>query len=259
MIPDIGFEACVLRAALLVGRVHEREVIGWAEALLAGVTEPASFLADVASARPELTALREALRPLAAPVEPGALSEALLLYLATDPVAAVTSTPDRVRVLGQLRREGVFPVVVASAIKSFEDRWMLAGAGVTADPSLDSEFDRWLRHARGTAYYRLTPGHPDELAALFGALSRKVVRDRRAQLAPGSGCRAWLVGSRSETGRALMLNEPLWRVAVAEFSPLPLGSRIPYARIPGKAVLVLDEATAEPMGLEAAGRLLAAV
>jgi hypothetical protein len=34
MIPNVRFEADFLRTALLVGLVREREVIGWADALL---------------------------------------------------------------------------------------------------------------------------------------------------------------------------------------------------------------------------------
>ena len=68
-----------------------------------------------------------------------------------------------------------------------------------------------------------------------------------------------MVDSESGAGPTLLLNEALWRIAVVEFSPLPLGSRIPYARVPAQAVLVLDEATAEPMGADEASNRLAAV
>ena len=68
-----------------------------------------------------------------------------------------------------------------------------------------------------------------------------------------------MIESPSGAGRTLVLNEPLWRTAVVEFSPLPLGSRIPYARVPVQALLVLDEATAEPMGADEANHRLSAV
>ncbi len=259
MIPDIRFEADFLRASLLLGLVREHEVMAWANALLANATESVALLADVALARPELTTVREALRPLAEPSEPSTSGAALLAFLTADPTAAALVLPDRIRVLTQLRREGILAEPIASALKSFEDRWMLASAGVGADQPLAADVDRWLAAVRQTAYYRISLERGDERAALLGALSRKVVRNRRAPMPHGSGSCAWIVKSPSVSGPALMLNEALWQIAVAEFSPLPLGSRIPYARVPAQAVLVLDETTAEPMGAREADDRLAAV
>lgn len=256
MIPDIRFEAEFLRAALLLGRVDPREVVSWADALLPTATRGVDLLADVAFARPELTAIREALQPLAEPSNLATLDIALLTILASDAAAAL---PDRVRLLGQLRREDFFGAPIASAIKSFEDRWMLASAGVSDDPTLGVALDQWLATVRGAAYYRISLEHADERAALLGALSRKVVRNRRAHEASHIGSSAWLVDGGWDGGRTLVLNETLWRIAVSDFSPLPIGSRIPYARIPAQAVCVLDEATAVPMGAQEASDRLAAV
>ena len=136
---------------------------------------------------------------------------------------------------------------------------MLASAGLSDDPSIGIALDQWLATVRGAAYYRVSLEHPDERAALLGALSRKVVRNRRAHNAPHGDSSAWLVDGGSEGGPTLVLNEALWRIALAEFSPLPLGSRIPYARIPAQAVCVLEEATAAPMGAQEASDRLAAV
>ena len=257
MIPDICFEAHVLRTALLLGLVHEREVNAWADALLMTATESVGLLANVALARPELTTVREALRPLAERSDPSALGTALLAFLATDPAAAAFAPPDRIRILAQLRREEILTTPMTSAIKLFEDRWMLASAGVRAEPSLAVELHEWLANVRGVAYYRISLERADERAALLGALSRKVVRDRRVKISPQRASCAWMVDSESGAGPTLLLNEALWRIAVVEFSPLPLGSRIPYARVPAQAVLVLDEATAEPMGADEASNRLA--
>lgn len=259
MIPDIRFEAAFLRAALLLGLIDEREVNAWAEALLETATESVGLLAEVALAQPELTTVREALRPLAEPSTRRELEPALLAFLAIDPVAAAFAAPDWIRLLEQLRREEIFSPTISSAIKRFKDRWMLASAGVSAQPSLSVELHEWLTSARGTAYYRISLECADERAALLGALSRKVVRDRRVGGTPQSASRAWMIESPSGAGRTLVLNEPLWRTAVVEFSPLPLGSRIPYARVPVQALLVLDEATAEPMGADEANHRLSAV
>jgi hypothetical protein len=255
MIPDIRFEADVLRAALLIGLVREREVHAWADALLTTTTDSVGLLADVALARPELTALREALRPVSEPSEPAPRAAGVLAFLATDPRTAALATPERIRLLAHLRREGLLAPALAPAIKLFEDRLMLASAGIGSDSSIADDLDRWLAAARGTTYFRFSIDHEDERAALLAALSRKVVRDRRST--DHVGCRAWLVDSGSSAPPALVLNEPLWRIAVAEFSPLPIGSRIPYAAVPAHALSILDEGTAEPMSASEAGDRLA--
>ena len=259
MIPDIRFEADFIRTALLLGMVREPDVRAWADALLATDAEPIALLAAVALAPAELTALREALRPLAAPSQHEELGVALLAFLATDPAASAISMSDRIRVLAQLRREGILVVSHAETIKAFEDRRMLASAGIGVDPAIARDLDRWLASTHGARYYRVTLTEADERAALLGALSRRVVRDRRAMTSPLAASQAWIVKSPSGSGLALVLNEPLWQIAVAHFSPLPLASRIPYSALPANAVLVLDEATAEPMGAREAGDRLAAV
>lgn len=259
MIPDVPFEADFLRTALLLGVVREPDVRQWADELLAFGAAPVSALADVALAPSELTALREALRPLAASHPPDALGAAMLAFLATDPAAIALATADRIRVLAQLRREDILGRTLAESIKTFEDRSMLASAGIERDPTIATDLNSWLASRCQTRYYRLSLVHPEERAALLAALSRKVVRDRRASSSPGRVSQAWLVDATPATGRTLVLNDALWHIAVTEFSPLPLASRIPYATMPANAVLVLDEATAEPMGARDATALLTAV
>lgn len=65
MLPDAHFQAAFLRAALRIGVIHEREVSAWGEAVLGTSDDHHASLADVVLAPPELTAMREALRPLA--------------------------------------------------------------------------------------------------------------------------------------------------------------------------------------------------
>ncbi len=259
MIPDVRFEADFLRAALLLGVVREPDVRSWADALLTTDAGPIALLADVALAPPELTALREALRPLAAPSDRESLGAALLAFLATDPGAVAAATSDRLRVLAQLRREDLLTHDLAEAIKTFEDRWMLAAAGIGVDPAIAPDLDRWLGVAHGPRYYRISLAHADERAALLAALSRTVVRDRRTMPSPLGARQAWLVEAAAGTSPAVVLNAALWQLAVGAFAPLPLASRIPYGARPLNAVQLLDEATAEPMGAREAGDRLAAV
>src|SRR5689334_16807442 len=98
--PDIRFEADFLRAALLAGLIRELDVQAWAEAFLAAAPDERGLLADVVVSRTELTALREALQPLAEPANHAATGEAVVSFLALDPAAAAMSVPNRLRVLG---------------------------------------------------------------------------------------------------------------------------------------------------------------
>lgn len=253
MIPDVRFEAEFLRAALLLGAVREQDVRDWADALLIAGAEPIALLSDVALAPPELTALREALRPLAAPSIVGTLGDAVVTFLGTEPSAISHPLNDRIRLLGQLRREAIVAPDRATSIKAFEDRSMLTSAGIGVDTTLGDDLERWFAAESGPRFYRFTVPDADEAAALLGALSRKVVRDRRMAFSPLGACQAWRCESVSRTSPTLLLSAALWQIAVAEFSPLPLGSRIPYAGIPANSVPILDEATAEPMGAREAG------
>jgi len=70
----------------------------------------------------ELTAIREALRPIAEPGTPREVGTALLAFMANDPGAAALSVADQLRVLSLLRREGMVSPAAADAIKLFEDR-----------------------------------------------------------------------------------------------------------------------------------------
>jgi hypothetical protein len=258
MFPDVRFEAGVLRAALLLGLVREIDVQAWADALLATEPDENGRLADVALAPTELTAVREALRPLAEPSDASCVAGSLLAFVALDPYASALSVADRIRILSQLARECPLPKRVCDDIKLFTDRLMLAGAGVGSEraPSND-ELQSWLDGARTAAYYRVSMEREDERAAFLGALARKVARDRRWQHASASLTpRAWVVASRAAGAASLILNETLWSVAVREFSPLPVASRIPHANVPSDAKLVLDEDTAGPMGVADAWNVL---
>ena len=262
MIPNIHFEADFLRTALLVGLVREQEVIAWADALLHTEPDPYAQLAEVALARPELTSVREALQPLAEPTNPAAVGDALLAFVATDPAATTLSVPDRVRVLSQLRRENVFSLTVSADIKLFEDRCMLATAGVaTTEAVSENDLAIWLASVRSSSYYGISFAREDECAPLLAALSRELVRDRRWDSADiSAGGRAWVLRAAPTAPRTtLVVDNALWRIAMREFSPLPVGSRVPYSAVPGDAVIVLHEPTAVAMGVVEATDCLATI
>jgi hypothetical protein len=145
---DVRFEAEFLRAALLVGLVRETDVHAWAESLLEAGGEDDGRLTDVLLAPAELTAIREALRPISEPETPRAVGTALLAFMANDPSAAGLSVSDQLRVLSLLRREGMVSADAADSIKLFEDRLMLASVNVAGETApTPAEMRAWLADA----------------------------------------------------------------------------------------------------------------
>jgi hypothetical protein len=261
MVPDIRFEADVLRTVLALGIVSDVDVVSWADALLATEPDPSGLLAGVALTVPELSALREALRPLAEPTDEGRLAAANLTFLARDSALATHSVSDRVRLLSHLRREIRLPAPIAEGIKLFEDRLMLATAGINTEqiPS-PIEISAWFDLVSAPAYYRVSMARDDERAAFLGAISRKLVGTRSfGRVGDRPKMRGWLYRSHVSSTVSILLNAVLWQIASAEFSPLPLGSRIPYADLPARVTLILDEDNAEPIGVADAADRLAAV
>jgi hypothetical protein len=258
VINDIRFEAAYLRAGLLVGLVHEREVPAWAVDVIAAFPEVDSPLAEVVLAPIELSAMREALRPIGDGVGADRVTAALLIAVAMEPATSEGSVTDRLRILGDIRREYLPPARIATAIKDLEDRQMLAAAGVPGRTRPGAgELATWLDGVREAGYFWFSFRQADEAAAFVAALSRKVVRGRlwRDQPSPSEG-RAWV--TRESAGACTVaLNERAWQIVVREFAPVPLASRIPYTTLPRDATEVLAEVAAEPLGVEEAQRRIA--
>ena len=84
------------------------------------------------------------------------------------------------------------------------------------------------------------------------------MRDRRAEPASSDDDpRAWIVREPELAVQVLILNESLWRTALREFAPVPIGSRIPYGQLPPGAVLLLEGERATAMGKDEAAERLA--
>jgi hypothetical protein len=91
------------------------------------------------------------------------------------------------------------------------------------------------------------------LAGVDAALSRKVARDRTWSGQPRRGrARAWVLGEAAGPACTIFVNESGWLTTVREFSPVPLGSRIPTLTLPTNAVEVMDESIATTLGLDEA-------
>ncbi len=253
MIRDVQFEAAFLRAGLLVGLIHERAVSEWATDLIESLPALGSKLAEVLLAPCELTAMRDALRPLENGTDADRVAAALLVAADVGEAAISRSVTDRLRILSHIRREYRLTAEISAGIKDFEDRSMLAAAGVAgALAPTANELATWLKGVRGAGYFVLTFNQSDEEAAFVGALSRKMVRDRTLAAVRRDGAVAWVSEGTAGQASSVILNERAWQMAVSQFSPLPLYSQIPYSMLPVGARAVLDEQSVTPLGAEEA-------
>jgi hypothetical protein len=256
---DIPFEAAYLRAALLVGLHHERDVPVWAVECISRAPQLAAPLSEVLVARTERSAMREALRELADAAPPNRVEPALIATIALNPPESARSLHDRIRILSHIRREFTLPITIAIAIKALDERRMLADAGLrgTMAPDAD-EFARWIHIVRRPVHFRFGFENEEEAAAFIAALSRLVTRDRLWDSLPTRPtARAWLLREPVARGCCVLLNETAWRTAATEFAPLPVSSNIPYPVAVPPAPVVIDERTIAPLGSDQARAMMA--
>ena len=242
MLPDLAFEAAFLRAALLLGVVHERDVGPWAEEQLLVQADAHGLLSDVLMAPAELSAVREALWPLAEAADGDAVCAALLTFLADDPGSRMLSVHDAVRVFSLMRTEFRIQPEGTGSAKQFEDRLMLAEGGVNGHeaPSRE-ELDAWLDSVRFEGIRRMSFTSSDESTAFIQALARVIARARRAGADdPVAASKVWLMPWDVAEPVTIALNTAAWRVAGEVFAPLPMASRIPYRALPDEASLAID-------------------
>lgn len=256
MLNDVPFEAAFLRAAVLVGLVHERDVPDWAATLLRVRSPWTARLADVAAERVELSAIREALRTLSAPADPGRVASAILTAASLAQRLHPRNAVDLVTMLGQIRQEfrRHLPEAAASRIKAFENRLMFAHADVPGQTIPEvGEVAAALDELQAPGHFRYFFGDVEERAAFVAALSRKIARDRgtreREQTRPIA--HAWLMRDPAGDADAVVLDLAAMSIAAHAFAPVPPASRIPYApSTTADATLLFDGATAAPLGAD---------
>jgi hypothetical protein len=259
MTSDIRFEAAFIRAGLLVGLVHERDVSDWAADRIGRTQELGGLLADVLLAPPELSPMRAALQPLGDGVGDARVAASLLTTLALEQVLTSRQLSDRLRVLGHIRQEFVLPIDTAVAIKEFSDRMMLWAAGVagTRVPD-DNELTMWLEQVRTRGYFRFGFDDSGEAAAFVAAVSRKLSRDQRwGDRAGLASTWAWIAQEGDHQARVVVtLNERAWLTVAREFAPVPLASRVPYPAPPDVAAVLMDERHLAALGADDAHALI---
>lgn len=255
-LPNIPFEAAVLRGALHAGLVHEAEVHDWATVRIASDSLHDTALTDVVVAPEELTAQREALRPLSARCEPAVVATALQCWAFREVRLRARPVEGSLRVLSDLRREGLLAPTQASSVKLLEDHASMASVGMPGvDAPTESDLALALAGTLPSPRYILTFTNVWETAAFVAALSRKVVRDRRHS---GAIERVWRFVGTDNRAPLLVLSEGAWEVARREFAPLPSAACIPYVQEVGELALLFDTESAVALGLEDAALAFAA-
>lgn len=96
--------ASFLRAALLLGLLSPEDVIAWSDQIIREDPCPPAFTYTLSLTRPELSSVREVLRPVALSAEPLGVIEAVLGLAARDMASGRRTVDDTLRVLTQLRR-----------------------------------------------------------------------------------------------------------------------------------------------------------
>jgi hypothetical protein len=146
---DTRLEAAFIRGSLLLGLVHEREVGEWAMGHLAASDEFLLELAEVLVTRCELTAIREALAPVADGCDDKAVAAMLLSATAIEDARVLRSARDYVRILGDLRRDFAPGAEISAAIAQFENRVLLSSANVHGEEApTRGEIIAWLNTVR---------------------------------------------------------------------------------------------------------------
>lgn len=122
--------ATYLRTALLLGLIIPEQAIAWADSVIHNDPTPPALIYTLALTAPELSAVREALRPLALVAEPSSVIAAALGLAARDLASGRRNVDDTLRVLSQLRRFVKLDPHLDAEIKNLVAEHMLAIAGI---------------------------------------------------------------------------------------------------------------------------------
>lgn len=121
MPPSVADHAAFYRAALWLGLVRGREVIAWADDLLAASPVPAPGLVELATVHEhDVTALRHALLALGPERQPWPVAQAVLGLVARDLNDGRRSVTDTRTVLLQARQGLTLPPEATETLKQFE-------------------------------------------------------------------------------------------------------------------------------------------
>ena len=157
--------ATYLRTALLLGLITPEDAIAWADAVILRDAAPPAVVYTLALTPPELSSVREALRPLAFPAETAPVIEAVLGLAARDLLGWRRNPDDTLRVLSQLRRFVRLDAGLDEEIKNLDAQHMLAVAGASSDQREAIRTRVWelvARYAAVRPLLRTHGDHPDK-------------------------------------------------------------------------------------------------
>ena len=144
-------QATFYRAALLLGLIQGDEVIVWAEQVIHLDPEPPAGVFDLVLTPPkDLSAMRDALQPLADESESVGILDGLLDRTRADLESGRRSLADTMRVFRQMRQMVTLPDDVRLAMDSLENEHLLATNGMGGDvATVDARTRAWLAQFAG--------------------------------------------------------------------------------------------------------------
>jgi hypothetical protein len=149
---DLAREAAFHRASLLLGIESGADVVAWADNLIAEHDEVPKQILELSTIPPhDLSELRHALQPIAAPKEDEVMLRALFDRVRKDAINGKRSLKDTVTVLSQARSFLALPLDMFTNIDTLQDDHMLAVAGIGKVTSeVESQTLSWLSQFEGS-------------------------------------------------------------------------------------------------------------
>ncbi|MEO8451294.1 MAG: hypothetical protein ABI647_15980 [Gemmatimonadota bacterium] len=252
---------------MLLGLVPGETVVVWAESLIENDPQAPPAIFDLALTSPrDLTALRNALQPLADKTKSAAVTRAILDRIGRQLEAGQRNLKDTVTVLSQVGRALTVSPAVFSDIDTLQDDFMLASAGVVGFlPEIEGRIRAWLAQfagaeealVTGTAYYIVRYDRAVEAAAFVAALSRFLDSPLGgAALAALDPAEVWATSTGRCEATTLYLNQAALEAAATAFAPVPVAGMCRGEACPRDAIMVLDGRARTAMGLTDAERSL---
>lgn len=121
--------ATFLRTALLLGLLKPEDAIAWADEIVRHDPAPASSVLTLAITTPELSTVREVLRPLAFASEPSSVIDAVLGLAARDLARGRRGVDDTLQVFSQCRAFLKLEPRLADEIALLQMQHMVARSG----------------------------------------------------------------------------------------------------------------------------------
>lgn len=149
---NIPRQAAFHRAALLLGIESGADVVAWADNLIVEHADVPKQVRELSTIPPhDLSELRHALQPIAAPDDDELLLRALFDRVRRDVAEGTRTVKDSVTVLSQARSFLSLPLDYFTNIDTLQDDHMLAVAGVRgATPEVEQQVQQWLAQFEGS-------------------------------------------------------------------------------------------------------------